>query len=520
MKRLLRFLPVAVSILTCFSCVNNTEQPKDPFDVLSSDKTPTAFTLEGQQDLAIIMDDPEDDAAGTISVVIEVREVDLESLTVEDIRLPRGTVATIARGDEIDLSSGTATFNVTAEDGSTRVYTIEYAEPGRSAAKSALGFALEGQIGDAVITDDPDDDTKGTITVVLDVFGGDVQDVQVTALEVSPLAQASIEVGATLDFDDYEAAFTVTADDASVRTYTVIYTEPERSSEKRVLSFAVAGQIGLSSITADPADDTRGTIALTLPNSASGATEMSVTTITVSPLATASVAEGGTLALTGNTASFTVTAEDASVRTYTVTVTYEAPVEIDDIMEGTYIMQPRYALEDWGANAVMVAGGPDDPNAIWLNMYDKNWAWQDGGDSGSNAVQKINSYTIEVVALSEMATTVSGTITLSAPGNNFFNFIWGDGTDFSSKYQLIPNGISSWTRDKSTNEIEFFDGDNNSLGKTFFVLPGTEFTAQSSSLVTVTVGKSGRATASAMPDTSETDPNGYAFHREFSSPGG
>lgn len=415
MKKMLRILLFVVLIFGGYACKDEA-QPADPFDIPNDDRTPTAFTLEAQQGMPLIVDSSLNDAEGTVTVIVEPRESDISSLRLEDIRIPRGATANIARGDRLDLSDGDspATFSVTSESGLKRTYTIIYKEPARSPGKSVLGFTLAGQIGDAEIIDDPDDDAKGSITLNLSTRKPDAADVEITALTVVEGATASVAVGSTLTFTGYQTSFTVTADDSSVRTFTV---------------------------------------------------------------------------------------------------TYIPEPEIEDPLIGTWVMSPRFALEDWSKNAVFVEGGVSG-NSIWLNLYDKGNFWEGSYD----AVDKVNKYTMVFSALSETASTVSGSVTLSAPGNDFYTFKRSNGTDFSEKYQLIPTGISNWTKNKSTGLIEFFNSSNTLLGSCYLVGPETSFTTDNSPKVTMVVGKTGQVKAN-VTDNTQIDPDIYGFHRPFDGNG-
>jgi hypothetical protein len=242
MEKLLRFLPAFLMVFALVSCEQGgkaAEQPADPFDVLNTELTPTAFTLEGQMGTPVIADSASDPKAGTVSVVIETREVDVKAVTVEDIRVPRAAVASIARGDELDLTTD-PTFTVTAEDGSSRTYTILYSEPPRAQGNSLLSFELDGQLGEATITDDGE--VGGTIDVLLDPTKSDLSALEVKKVSVSELATASVQVGATVDLSSSGAQIVVTSEAGVARTYAIRKTQPLMT-----LSFVMAPrQLALS----------------------------------------------------------------------------------------------------------------------------------------------------------------------------------------------------------------------------------------------------------------------------------
>ena len=450
MKKLLKFLPIVAMICVGIACVTSDNQPPDPFDVLNDSCTPTAFTLEGQQGDAVIMDDAEDENIGTITVTVENRVVDITSLGLENIRLPRGATATAVRGDRFDLLDS-ATLTVTSESGKTRVYSIIFQEPYRSPDKSVLSFEIDRQLpanglayfGISVgVEDDPNDDSKGTITLYLNTKQPNAANLELFNISVSDKASASIEVGDKLTFTNYSTTFTVTADDRSTRDYTVTY----------------------------------------------------------------------------------------------------IPITIADDMSGTYLMRPRLGLAEYGEgpNAVFMTGGSNNSTSVW-NLNDKSWAWE----GGTPQIQLVNSYKITFAAMEETATTYRGIATLTAPNNAFFAFqsVAGSGSlDCTPRYQLIPKGISIYTRNKTTTTVSyqtsnsgaaadntghtghlvsFTNLSNQSFGTAitstcYWVQPSGTFTnnhSTSGSRVTLTVGKSGQIrTGTAYTDNTAIDPNGYAFH--------
>ena len=416
MKRVLKFLPVVAMALACFACATSDTQPPDPFDVLNDDCTPTTLAFEGQEGNALIVNDPEDEALGTISVVIEIREVNVLALLLENIRLPRGSTATFARGDRLNLLNDVLT--VTSESGQTRVYTFIYSEPYRSPLKSILSFEIADQLG-AEITEDPNDDTRGEINILY--------------------------LQSPLTFD--------------------------------------------------------------------------LLKLSVSAGASASVAAGSALPFIGTEASFTVTADDASVRTYTVT--YSVVPSISDQVAGNYIMSPRVANdENAPANAIFNEGGISG-NSTFMTLKDKD-KWK----AEIDACMKVNDYTITIVATEDTGSQIRGIIKLSAPNDDFFSFIWRDDVDYSSKYELIPPGISYWSRPRST--ATFGTGATNAnqyitiykdkeyteeFTKWYYVINGTRFDSNNSPVAYLTVGLTTRVYQGNPNTTSGTDATIRAFNR-------
>lgn len=389
-------------------------QPADPFDVANAELTPTAFTLAGQVGNPVITDNSDNPGVGTISVVIEVREVDVTKVAVEDIRIPRGAKVSIARGDVLDLSAD-ASFTVTAEDGGERTYAIIYSEPVRATGNSVTDLRLEGQLGGITVADDGE--TKGTIEMVLDPDTiADMGAVAIESIAVSESANASVQAGATLDLSGAASKLTVTSDAGVERTYII---EP------------------------------------------------------VLPLASG-----------------------------------------DDIA-GKFRMFSREVVEDWGGtdNAVIVDG---NTSGQWYTISDKNWMW--------SGPERTKNYSLKFLVTEDAAGSVSGTAVLAAPDDNWFDFIWdpnNDGTDVTDIYQIVPKGVSQFTKDIATGEITFFvDGEE--YGKTVMHGPGDPTGANPVTLVsgsgqTLTIGKT-KALKVGEGDTVQPGVYGLLTARSISDP--
>jgi hypothetical protein len=189
------------------------------------------------------------------------------------------------------------TYTVTAEDNSTKVYTVTVTVA-KSSAKAVTSFALAGADGTI-------NEAAGTIAVTVP-YGTSVTSLMPTIIHtgaiVSPLATVA------QDFTT-PVTYTVTAEDNTTKVYTVTVSVAKNSA-KAVTSFALAGATGTI-------NEAAGTIAVTVPYGTS------VTSLTpaiihtgaiVSPLAT--VAQNFT-----NPVTYTVTAEDNTTKVYTVMVT-------------------------------------------------------------------------------------------------------------------------------------------------------------------------------------------------------
>ena len=132
MNRLVfRVIPALLAVLGVVSCakvIHNTEPLTDPW---LRERTPVNLRLECQIGAAIISNDWNDDAVGTIGVSLITSSLDLTRVKVEsvDFKFPDSEfcpTASIGPGSTLDLSGGSASFVVTAYNGETRTYTVTY----------------------------------------------------------------------------------------------------------------------------------------------------------------------------------------------------------------------------------------------------------------------------------------------------------------------------------------------------------------------------------------------------------
>lgn len=123
------FALLAVSgAVSCSKVVHNTEPLADPW---LRERTPVNLRLESQIGAAIISNDMNDDAVGTVGVNLITTGLDLARVKVEslDFKFPDSEycpTASIGPGSTLDLSNGSADFVVTAYNGETRTYTVTY----------------------------------------------------------------------------------------------------------------------------------------------------------------------------------------------------------------------------------------------------------------------------------------------------------------------------------------------------------------------------------------------------------
>ncbi|WP_199271495.1 DUF5018 domain-containing protein [Cellulophaga sp. L1A9] len=249
-------------------------------DELSTEKEITSFMINGE--------------AGTITG------------TIIDVILPEGTDLTalapviIHAGASISPESETnqdfsnpVVYTVTAQDETIQAYTVNCSIEGDD-SKDITDFAING--------------VDGTIT------GTNISVTLPAATDVTALEPTVTHTGATVspasgvaqDFTS-PVIYTITAEDASMQEYTVTVTMTQ-SDSKDITTFTIDGVDGTITGT---------DIILTLP-STTDVTELEPTVThtgaTVSPVS--GVAQDFT-----NPVIYTVTAEDASTKEYTVTVT-------------------------------------------------------------------------------------------------------------------------------------------------------------------------------------------------------
>ena len=128
-KLILAILPMA-ALFACSEEPRNTEELTDPW---LRERTPVNLRLESQIGAAVIMDDWRNDAEGAISVSLITSGLDLSAVKVValDFKYPSSEfcpTADIGPGSTLDFSRGSASFVVTAHNGETRTYTVNYSQ--------------------------------------------------------------------------------------------------------------------------------------------------------------------------------------------------------------------------------------------------------------------------------------------------------------------------------------------------------------------------------------------------------
>ena len=128
-----RFVIGAISVLAVLSCAEeprNTEPLVDPW---LRERTPVNLRLESQIGAAVISDDWRNDGVGSVVVNLITGGLDMSAVKVQalDFKFPDSEfcpTASIGPGSTLDLSSGSASFVVTAHNGETRTYTVTYTQ--------------------------------------------------------------------------------------------------------------------------------------------------------------------------------------------------------------------------------------------------------------------------------------------------------------------------------------------------------------------------------------------------------
>ena len=128
-----RFVLGAVTLVVALACTEeprNTEPLVDPW---LRERTPVNLRLESQIGAAVISDDWRNDGVGSVVVNLITGGLDLSAVRVQalDFKFPDSEfcpTASIGPGSTLDLSSGQASFVVTAYNGETRTYTVTYTQ--------------------------------------------------------------------------------------------------------------------------------------------------------------------------------------------------------------------------------------------------------------------------------------------------------------------------------------------------------------------------------------------------------
>jgi hypothetical protein len=304
------------------------------------------------------------------------------------VTVPSGTVVTglvptidVSSGASIDPASGDpqdfsspASYTVTAGDGSTETWTVTVTIAPNT-AKEITAFSFTSPPVTGIV-----DPAMKTVTVT--VPSGTVVTSLVPTITVSSGANIDPASGDPRDFSG-PVSYTVTAADGTTETWTVTVTVAP-STAKKITDFSFNSLTPPVTGTIDPA---MKTVAVSLPY---GTVVTSlVPTIDVSSGASIDPASGDPRDFTGSV-SYTVTAEDGSTETWTVTVT------VRDFLATVAEVGAYLASASGGGSA----GAPVILPPVALNLADT------GGNGWVNLLGAINKY----VALNLSACTMSGTV--------------------------------------------------------------------------------------------------------------
>ncbi len=279
-------LPLGLALLVVQGCGGDSSSK-------SSAKEISSFAFEASKNSGLTAD-----AAGTItdtSIAVTLPSGTAVTSLTPTIAVSADASVSPASGEAKDFTSP-VTYTVTAQDGSTKVFTVTVTVAASSSAKDITQFTIL--------------DVNGTISdtsIAVIVPGGTVLTSLTPTIAVSAGASVSPATGAAQDFTN-PVTYTVTAADSSQKTYTVTVTTADAKDITQFTISSVDGVIGGSHI------------AVSLP---SGALTSLTPTIVVSAGASVSP-ENGVAQDFSSPVTYTVTAADSSTKTYTVTVTVGA----------------------------------------------------------------------------------------------------------------------------------------------------------------------------------------------------
>jgi hypothetical protein len=235
----------------------------------------------------------------------------------------------VSPGASISPASGTAqdfsspqTYTVTAQDGSTKDYTVTGAVALNSAAL-ITAFSIPGQSGSAAINNSAN-------TITLTVPSGISLTSRAPSIAVSPGATINPASGVAQNFTS-PVTYTVTAADSSTKTYTVSVSAAQNNSAD-IVSIAV-NNWAFKPILSDDC------ILLWVAKGAS-LTGLIPTIVLSSPGATVSPASGVAHTFTNNYDLFTVTAANGTKKTFRVS---GQVTQRNDPNPGEGIYSPKYA---------------------------------------------------------------------------------------------------------------------------------------------------------------------------------
>ncbi|OMP30966.1 DUF5018 domain-containing protein [Mangrovimonas sp. DI 80] len=234
-----------------------------------------------------------------------------------------------------------------------------------------LTFNLPGQVGEEIIDTD-----ANTISVSVPI-GFDLTSVVPELIEISPSATISPSVDTTRDFSvGNNVSYEVTSQDGNTIKEWLVSVSEVVSSEKDITAFTlVENQIGETII-----DSEAGTIEVTVPESMD-VTNLVPLTLTISPFS-GITPSADTPRDFSSPVEYTVTAQDNSTKTWTITVSEELPFYSLDVSVtgiGNVTLSPEGGIYEEGTVVTLTA------EPIWDATF-TGWA---GDLSGNELVETI-----------------------------------------------------------------------------------------------------------------------------------
>ncbi len=393
----------------------------------SSAKSITAFSLLGISGTI-------NESAKTISVTVpygtNVTAL-VATFTMTGVSVKVDTTVQVSGSTPNDFTSPIA-YTVTAADNSTATYTVTV-DIAANPAKAITAFSFTSPAATGVI-----DENAKSITVTVP-YGTNV-----TALIATfTTTGASVKVGTTVqvsgstpnDFTN-PIAYTVTAADNSTATYTITVNVALPSSTKALTGFSFASPAATGAI-----DENAKTISVTVPYGTNVTTLIATFTTTG-----ASVMIGSTIQVSGITQNdftnpllYTVTAEDSSTVTYTVTVT----------VASTYT--PHSVGSIWTYIVTLSSGGsytqtktiPQSTASDWIVKYEY-------GNSSMYDLQSVNDTNGEAMSADAYYNNADNSLAYTY--------------SYSPPMLLVPSDLTPGNTALSTSTWTYSSGGSNSTG--------------------------------------------------------
>ena len=120
---------IVLVLAILWSCDNNQREVQDLVDPWLRERTPVAFKIEGQVGDPLIENNWRKDEEGTIKVTLISSAIkDLKNVKVLNLKLQYNATSTLTIGSTLDLSNGSDSFEVIAENGEKRTYVVTFDE--------------------------------------------------------------------------------------------------------------------------------------------------------------------------------------------------------------------------------------------------------------------------------------------------------------------------------------------------------------------------------------------------------